>query len=75
MTRLGELRPTVYAAWDVEQLTLALKPYGVRVGQVWGTDPTTGKGANRRGITRAHVESAIAKRDGRARGRVARGRC
>jgi S-DNA-T family DNA segregation ATPase FtsK/SpoIIIE len=67
VTRLGELRPTVYVNWDVEQLTLALKPYGVRVGQVWGTDPTTAKGANRRGITRSHIEAAIAKRDSRAR--------
>jgi S-DNA-T family DNA segregation ATPase FtsK/SpoIIIE len=67
VARLAELRPAVYADWDPEQLTLALKPYGVAVGQVWGTDPTTGKGANRRGITRLHVAAAVAERDGRPR--------
>ena len=44
VARLAELRPAVYGGWDPEQLTLALKPHGVAVGQVWGTDPTTGKG-------------------------------
>lgn len=65
--RLAELRPAVYRGWDAEQLTLALKPYGVAVGQIWGTDPATGRGANRRGITRAHIVAAITKRDGRPR--------
>jgi DNA segregation ATPase FtsK/SpoIIIE, S-DNA-T family len=63
--RLAALRPAVYSGWDAEQLTFALKPYGIAVGQVWGTDPATGKGANRRGITRAHIAAAIAQRDGR----------
>ncbi|WP_436786324.1 cell division protein FtsK [Yinghuangia sp. YIM S10712] len=69
--RLAELRPDAYGTWatlDVKaksaQLTTALKPYGVPVGQVWGTDETTGKGANRRGITRDDVTAAITKRDG-----------
>src|SRR3569833_1989898 len=61
----AEMRDAVFAEWEPEQLTLALKPYGVAVGQVWGTDPSTGKGANRRGITRSHIAGAIAKRDGR----------
>jgi S-DNA-T family DNA segregation ATPase FtsK/SpoIIIE len=58
VARLAELRPEVYGGWEAEQLTAALKPYGVSVGQVWGTDPGTGEGANRRGITRAHVLEA-----------------
>jgi DNA segregation ATPase FtsK/SpoIIIE, S-DNA-T family len=65
IARLADLRPSVYTGWEPEQLTLALKPYGVTVAQVWGTDPTTGKGANRRGLTRTHVAAAVAKRDGR----------
>jgi DNA segregation ATPase FtsK/SpoIIIE, S-DNA-T family len=65
VARLAELRPSVYSGWDAEQLTFALKPYGIAVGQVWGTDPASGKGANRRGITRAHVAAAITQRDGR----------
>jgi S-DNA-T family DNA segregation ATPase FtsK/SpoIIIE len=67
VVRLAELRPEVYDRWDAERLTFALKPYGIAVGQVWGTDPTTGKGANRRGITRAHIVAAIAGRDGRSK--------
>ena len=55
---LAELRPDRYGGWEPEQLTAALKPHGVSVGQVWGTDPVTGEGANRRGITRAQVIEA-----------------
>jgi S-DNA-T family DNA segregation ATPase FtsK/SpoIIIE len=69
VTRLAELRPAAYGAWgDMEpdaraaQLTSALKPYGVRTGQVWGT-AEDGKGANRRGITRADITKAITDRD------------
>ncbi|MFD5424818.1 cell division protein FtsK [Streptomyces sp. NPDC127084] len=62
---LAELRPGVYGDWTGEQLTLALKPYGVRTGQVWGT-AEDGKGANRRGIKRADILKAIAERDGGA---------
>jgi S-DNA-T family DNA segregation ATPase FtsK/SpoIIIE len=40
VARLAELRPNVYGGWNPERLTLALEPYGVPVGQVWGTDPT-----------------------------------
>jgi S-DNA-T family DNA segregation ATPase FtsK/SpoIIIE len=58
IVRLAELRPEVYGGWEPEQLTAALKPFGVTVGQVWGTDPATGEGANRRGITRAQVVEA-----------------
>lgn len=61
--RLTALRPEVYAGLTREQLTAALKPWGITTGQVWGTDPTTGKGANRRGIDRAHILAAITERD------------
>ncbi|MFC8829374.1 cell division protein FtsK [Streptomyces sp. NPDC057137] len=62
---LAELRPDVYGQWSSEQLTSALKPYGIRTAQVWGVTED-GKGANRRGIQRADVLRAIAERDGRA---------
>jgi S-DNA-T family DNA segregation ATPase FtsK/SpoIIIE len=58
VARLAELRPEAYGGWEPEQLTAALKPHGVSVGQVWGTDPATGESANRRGITRVHVAQA-----------------
>ncbi|MCF6525671.1 cell division protein FtsK [Streptomyces sp. JJ36] len=61
--RLAELRPEVYREWTGEQLTAALKPYGVKTGQVWGTTED-GKGANRRGIKRADITKAVAERDG-----------
>ena len=61
--RLTGLRPDTYPALTKEQLTAALKPYGVTTRQVWGTDPGTGEGANRRGITRPDILKAITKRD------------
>ncbi|GIG03271.1 cell division protein FtsK [Catellatospora citrea] len=65
--RLAGLRPDVYSGWGAEQVAAALKPHGVGTGQVWGTDPTTGKGANRRGIVRDHVSRALTDRDGKRR--------
>lgn len=65
LSHLVELRPDVYGGWTQEQLTAALRPYGVRSVQVWGTTED-GKGANRRGIRRSEVLQAIAERDGRA---------
>ncbi len=72
VARLAQLRPAVYGPWmDLEadaraaQLTTALKPYGVKTGQVWGTPEAGGKGANRRGITRDDITTAITERDGR----------
>jgi DNA segregation ATPase FtsK/SpoIIIE, S-DNA-T family len=64
VSRLAELRPERYGGWEPDQLTAALKPFGVTVGQVWGTDPDSGGRANRRGITRAQVVEA-AERAGR----------
>lgn len=62
--RLAELRPEVYGGWRPEQLAAALKPHGVPVGrQVWGTDPTTGAGANRKGIYRDDIATAVTNRD------------
>jgi S-DNA-T family DNA segregation ATPase FtsK/SpoIIIE len=66
LTRLAALRPQVYDTWTPEQLAAALKPYGIRTRQVWGTTDD-GKGANRRGITRADVLKAITERDGISR--------
>ncbi|MDT0307194.1 cell division protein FtsK [Streptomyces sp. DSM 44917] len=60
--RLASLRPEVYSGWGPEQLTAALKPFGIATGQVWGRTEG-GKGANRRGIERAHITAAITKRD------------
>ena len=69
VTRLAGLRPAAYGPWgDMEpedraaQLTSALRPYGVRTGQVWGTTDD-GRSANRRGITRDDITSAITKRN------------
>ncbi|MEW9527292.1 cell division protein FtsK [Microbispora sp. NPDC049125] len=70
--RLAELRPEVYGPWaELEggaktgQLTTALKPYGIKTGQVWGTPESGGKGANRIGIARADIITAITERDKR----------
>lgn len=59
---LAALRPEVYGGWKPEQLTAALKPYGIATGQVWSTDQGTGKGANRRGIVRDEIAQAVAER-------------
>ena len=73
VTRLAALRPGAYQAWaDLEpdaraaQVTAALKPYGIRTGQVWGTT-ADGKGANRRGITRDDLTKAITERNQKTR--------
>ncbi|WP_433210997.1 cell division protein FtsK [Dactylosporangium sp. CS-047395] len=63
--RLAALRPEVYGELTRDQLGAALKPYGIATGQVWGTDPATGKGANRRGIDRAALTEAVAQRNRR----------
>lgn len=70
--RLAELRPEVYGAWaELEggaktgQLTTALKPYGIKTMQVWSTPEGGGKGANRIGIARADIITALTERDKR----------
>jgi S-DNA-T family DNA segregation ATPase FtsK/SpoIIIE len=62
VARLAELRPEVYGGWKAEQLTFALKPFGVGVGQVWGTDPVTEQGANRQGFARQDIVEAVRRR-------------
>ncbi|MEV4425001.1 cell division protein FtsK [Streptomyces sp. NPDC049602] len=61
-TRLAGLRPDTYAGWKGENVTAALKPYGIKPGQVWGTTDD-GKGANRRGIDRTDITAAITRRN------------
>ncbi len=60
--RLAELRPEVYGGWAAEQVAVALRPYGIVVQDVWGTDPATGKNTTRRGFIRRHVLDAVAER-------------
>jgi DNA segregation ATPase FtsK/SpoIIIE, S-DNA-T family len=64
LERLAALRPELYGTLTRDQLTAALKPYGVTTGQVWGTTPD-GRGANRRGIDRQAVANAATQRDRR----------
>ena len=61
-TRLGQLRPDAYGGWTTENVTLALKPFGVPVKDVAGT---TDEGARttRRGIERAAIVAAINERN------------
>lgn len=64
VTRLAALRPDLYGGWTPDRLTAALKGHRIQVGrQVWGTDPTTGKGANRKGIHRDDILAAVTERD------------
>lgn len=60
--RLAELRPDVYEGWKGENVTSALKPWGVETTQVWGTTDE-GEGKNRRGIKRADVNAAVTRRN------------
>lgn len=61
-TRLAELRPDTYTGWKGENVTAALKPWGIKTGQVWG-QTGDGAGKNRRGIDRADLTAAITRRD------------
>lgn len=68
--RLAELRPATYGAWaelptgaaKATQLAGALKPFGITTKQVWGTDPQTGKGANRMGVKREWIAQELTER-------------
>lgn len=68
---LADFKPDQYGPWGeleggsakATQLAAALKPFGIATGQVWGTDPETGKGANRKGVELAHISKAITERD------------
>ncbi|MHC8561519.1 MULTISPECIES: cell division protein FtsK [Streptomyces albidoflavus group] len=63
VARLAELRPEVYAGWEPEALTAALKPYGLSTVQVGRR--VNGKVVNRRGIDRSHITTAVTERDGK----------
>ncbi|MEV0569401.1 cell division protein FtsK [Dactylosporangium sp. NPDC050588] len=65
VARLAGLRPELYGDLTREQLGAAMKPYGISTTQVWGTDPDTGKSANRRGVERSAVADAVAERNRR----------
>ncbi|MEV7325045.1 cell division protein FtsK [Streptomyces sp. NPDC093970] len=60
--RLAANDPDTYAGWQGENVTAALKPWGIKPGQVWGTTDD-GEGANRRGIKRADIVAAITRRN------------
>ncbi|MEU5543574.1 cell division protein FtsK [Streptomyces sioyaensis] len=64
VARLAELRPEVYGEWAAEQLTAALKPYGIATVQIGRRLKDKDKVVNRRGIERAHIAAAVAERDG-----------
>ncbi|KRA36645.1 cell division protein FtsK [Streptomyces sp. Root63] len=60
-SRLTAAQPDVYSGWKGENVTAALKPHGIKTGQVWGqTD--TGEGKNRRGIDRTDITAAVTRR-------------
>ncbi|MFF3553456.1 cell division protein FtsK [Streptomyces tsukubensis] len=60
--RLADRHPDTYTGWQGENVTTALKPWGIKPGQVWGqTDD--GEGANRRGVKRADITAAITRRN------------
>ncbi|MER5889906.1 cell division protein FtsK [Streptomyces sp. NPDC001941] len=61
-TRLAAHTPATYDGWQGENVTAALKPWGIKAGQVWGTTDD-GEGANRRGIKRADITAAITRRN------------
>ncbi|OLM09293.1 TraB protein [Pseudonocardia sp. Ae706_Ps2] len=56
--RLTEQWPTTYLGFSPATLAAALKPYGLKPAQVWGTDPQTGEGRNRRGYHRDAITTA-----------------
>jgi len=62
VSRLAELRPTAYGKWTPANLATALKPDGVKPGQIWATDPETGKGGNRNGYSREALATAKSDR-------------
>jgi len=65
---LAVLRPEVYEGWEPDQLTKALKPHGVEVGQINRRPEAGGKTVNRRGPTRADVLAAVTQRSRKASG-------
>lgn len=60
-SRLIELRPDFYTGWKSEQLTSAIKPYGVIVGDIGRR--IDGKAITRRGIRLDDLTQIIAERN------------
>ncbi|GGO67102.1 cell division protein FtsK [Nonomuraea cavernae] len=60
-SRLIELRPEIYTGWKSEQLTSALKPYGLRVGDIGRR--IDGRPVTRRGIRVDDLTEVIAERN------------
>jgi DNA segregation ATPase FtsK/SpoIIIE, S-DNA-T family len=60
--RLADLRSEVYGGWKGENVTSALKPFGIKTRDVAGTTDD-GQRTTRRGIVRADITTAIAERD------------
>ncbi|MCU1685311.1 MAG: cell division protein FtsK/SpoIIIE [Amycolatopsis sp.] len=58
LERLAVYRPQVYGSWGADQLAAALKPFGIRPEQVWGTTDE-GKGANRNGYAIESLARAL----------------
>jgi S-DNA-T family DNA segregation ATPase FtsK/SpoIIIE len=58
LERLAEQWPSAYAEWTKTSLAAALKPYGVKPGDVWGTT-TDGQSTTRRGYLRADIVEAL----------------
>jgi S-DNA-T family DNA segregation ATPase FtsK/SpoIIIE len=58
VSRLAQAWPDRYTGWTPADLTRALKPYGVPVGQTWGAPVDGGKPTNRQGINRADLIAA-----------------
>jgi S-DNA-T family DNA segregation ATPase FtsK/SpoIIIE len=67
-TRLAEQWPTTYPGTTPATLAAALKPYGLAPAQVWGTDPDSGEGRNRRGYLRDAITTAWEQNERRRRG-------
>ncbi|MFD9815030.1 cell division protein FtsK [Streptomyces sp. NPDC059080] len=60
--RLAAAHPDLYTGWKAENVAAALKPWGIKTSQVWGTTDD-GEGKNRRGIDRADITAAITRRN------------
>ncbi|HEX4246603.1 MAG TPA: FtsK/SpoIIIE domain-containing protein [Pseudonocardia sp.] len=58
LERLAEQWPSVYRDWTKTSLAAALKPYGVKPGDVWGTT-ADGQSTTRRGYLRADIVEAL----------------
>ncbi|MEU5633513.1 cell division protein FtsK [Streptomyces rishiriensis] len=60
--RLAEAWPDVYGEWTTASVAPSLKPWGVATADVWAAGED-GKGTTKRGIKRADVAAAVARRD------------